>query len=319
MQVAARAQRISGLTRVDLDSRVTVPEGSSTMVAFDQRTGRSRGDFPLSAGRGRPGLRVESLPRSSFFAMAPTTCSSRGRSVSTREGASSVRRCRKRSERARASRSPSRSSLRSCSPPVVPTAVRRCGSFGSCGGFWKWRASTGWRPSGSCEAPPKVSPIGYWYAIPGRERVTSSSSRPRAPRISMGAYLVPIEVPKGAGKASVTVVEETPSKLSLSIWDQRAPKLLDRLARGLGPRREDASAAPANRRSAAGDRPHRHRDRRLPTPAGGARPASPGNQAQLGGDQERLEGDRATQEAEPSPRRVHPRGRRDGSQDRRAG
>src|SRR6185436_10251729 len=43
------------------------------------------------------------------------------------------------------------------------------------------------------------------------------------------AYFVPIDVPAGAKEASVTVVEQTPSRMSLSIWDGSAVQFLDTL------------------------------------------------------------------------------------------
>ena len=43
------------------------------------------------------------------------------------------------------------------------------------------------------------------------------------------AYFVPIDVAAGAKEASVTVVEQTPSRMSLSIWDGSAVQFLDTL------------------------------------------------------------------------------------------
>jgi hypothetical protein len=54
-------------------------------------------------------------------------------------------------------------------------------------------------------------------------------SRPAETEDLQGAYLIPVVVPKGRREGSVEVVEQTPSKLQLSIWDTRSVKLLDTL------------------------------------------------------------------------------------------
>jgi hypothetical protein len=61
--------------------------------------------------------------------------------------------------------------------------------------------------------------------------------RPEGTEDLLDAYLVPLKVAPGALKGSVEVVEQTPSRMQLEIWDERAPGLLEKLmlSTNLGP------------------------------------------------------------------------------------
>ncbi|MFW5740214.1 MAG: hypothetical protein ACOC1F_07595, partial [Myxococcota bacterium] len=51
--------------------------------------------------------------------------------------------------------------------------------------------------------------------------------RPADTEDLQGAYLIPIQVPKGKREGELKVVEQTPSRMQLSIWDRRSLELLD--------------------------------------------------------------------------------------------
>ena len=53
--------------------------------------------------------------------------------------------------------------------------------------------------------------------------------RPPGTEDLAGGYLVPVSIRAGAVDGSVTVVEQTPSRISLAIWDTRALPLLETL------------------------------------------------------------------------------------------
>ncbi len=53
--------------------------------------------------------------------------------------------------------------------------------------------------------------------------------RPEGTEDLPGAYLVPLKVPAGKLKAQIELVEQTPARTTLSIWDGRAVPLLQRL------------------------------------------------------------------------------------------
>ena len=86
----ASAQRIAGLTRFDLPARVTLPDGSATMVPLVNQLVSGEQVFLY-----RPAARVRATSgtRTAWCASAttPISCSSRGRSASTPRAASSAR------------------------------------------------------------------------------------------------------------------------------------------------------------------------------------------------------------------------------------
>jgi hypothetical protein len=55
------------------------------------------------------------------------------------------------------------------------------------------------------------------------------TERPEGTEDLPGAYLVPVSVPSGKTEGSVTLVEQTPSRTTVSIWDGRAVKLMETL------------------------------------------------------------------------------------------
>jgi len=61
---------------------------------------------------------------------------------------------------------------------------------------------------------------GYNYELVGRPAETEDLN---------GAYLIPVKVPAGKREAELQVIEQTPSRMQLSIWDSRSVKLLDTL------------------------------------------------------------------------------------------
>jgi hypothetical protein len=55
------------------------------------------------------------------------------------------------------------------------------------------------------------------------------AQRPAGTEDLEGAYLIPVPVTAGKSEATLTVIEQTPSRTQLTIWDGRIPLLFDQL------------------------------------------------------------------------------------------
>jgi hypothetical protein len=60
-------------------------------------------------------------------------------------------------------------------------------------------------------------------------RVHELEQRPEGTEDVDDGYLVPLTVDKGGNRAEMTLVERTPSRTKLSVWEKRSPKLLNTL------------------------------------------------------------------------------------------
>jgi hypothetical protein len=147
----------------------------------------------------------------------------------------------------------------------------------------------------------KGQPIGAGFTVlvrhPSRAAATRSSSKIDGAEELPDAYLIPVKVaaePDDRGK--LEVVEQTPSNTTLTIWDGRVPELFDMVLKL--PNLDAATRArSAADRAAPGDRAHRHRDRGPAAPADRARPAGGRDPREPRGDQEGPAGRRAARAA----------------------
>src|SRR5690606_22432568 len=86
------------------------------------------------------------------------------------------------------------------------------------------RIETTWHVKGRSKEGFRVlvrhAKAGWYYAL---------EESPEGTEILPDAYLVPVAVGQGKTEGRATVVEQTPSRLTLTIWDSRMPALLDKL------------------------------------------------------------------------------------------
>jgi hypothetical protein len=230
-QATARARAVSGLSRYDLGERVTVPNGSSTMVGIINESVEAEETFlyrPGGAGVGYESnpYRVVRFKNSTPFVLEPGPISIYAGGSFVGEGLSEA-----------VGTNTSATIPFAVEPNVLVTSkVARSGDQmrllrivrGVLEVESYSRTETTWTAKGQKSASgfkvlvrhPKA---GWNYAItqppPGTEELSDG-------------YLVPVVIAAGKSEASVEVVEQTPSRTSLSIWDGRAPGLLEQLMVG---------------------------------------------------------------------------------------
>ncbi len=224
-QADAKAERVSGLTRFDLGQRVTVPDGSATMVALVNQTVQGEQLFLFRPGGSGAGFehnpyRVVRFKNSTDFALEPGPISIYAKGSFVGEGLSEL--------------------VASNATATIPFAVEPRIIVSSredysdeeiklvkivrgvleIQTFVKY--STVWKVKGM------KTPEGYRVMVrhPRRggkyELVKPKEKVEQLP----DAYLVPVAVSPNRSEAEVTVVEQTPRRSTITIWDSRAPHLL---------------------------------------------------------------------------------------------
>ena len=224
---ATRSQRIAGLTRVDLSDPVTVPDGTSTMVALINESVAAEQTFlfkPGGAGYGyeQNPYRVLRFTNSTAYVLEPGPISIYSGGSFVGEGLS---------EAVGAGTSVtipfaveagiSVSSTRTTGQEMNLTRIVR----GVLEVETYYQTTTTWEVRGPAKAG------GYTVLI--RQPQTGSNyslaKRPEGTEDLEGAWLIPVTLAGQARTGSVEVVEQTPSTTKLEIWDPQAPALLDKL------------------------------------------------------------------------------------------
>ena len=224
----ARATAVSGLTRFDLGSRVTVPDGSSTMVAIINHPVEAEETFlfkPGGAGTGYDAnpYRVVRFRNTTPFVLESGPISIYAGGSFVGEGLSEV----------------VGTGTSATVPFAVETGILVSSKTERSGDEMRLlrivrgvlevesyaRTSTTWTVKSQTKADGFQVLIRHPKAGWNYELV----KRPTGTEDLVGAYLIPVQVPKAKREASLEVVEQTPSKLQLSIWDTRSVKLLDTL------------------------------------------------------------------------------------------
>lgn len=220
----ARAQQISGLTHFSLKDVVTVPNGTSTMVALINEPVQAEETFlyrPGGAGIGyemNP-YRVIRFKNTTPFVLEPGPISIYKQGSFVGEGL------------AEAIGSQSSATIPFAVEPeiIVSSQVQHRGdemrltkiSRGVLEIESFQQTKTQWNIQGQKQGPFKVL---IRHPKQGSNYVLKE--RPDATEDLPDAYLVPILVAPAKTKASIEVIEQTPSVFSITIWDQRAPDLL---------------------------------------------------------------------------------------------
>ncbi|MEX1362021.1 MAG: DUF4139 domain-containing protein [Nannocystaceae bacterium] len=224
----ARAKQVSGMTRYDLGERVTVPNGSATMVAILNQTVAAEQTFlyrPGGAGIGYDAnpYRVVRFKNSTPFVLEPGPISIYSGDSFVGEGLSEA-----------VSTGTSATIPFAVEPSIMVSSrsqysgdemhllkisrgVLEVESFS--------RTTTTWSVKGKkAEEPYTVlvrhSKAGWNYDL---------VDPPEGTEVLPDGYLVPVAVPKGRTEGSTALVEQTPSTTTISIWDGRALGLLETL------------------------------------------------------------------------------------------
>ena len=224
----ARAKQVSGMTRYDLGEKVTVPNGSSTMVAILNQEVQAEQTFlyrPGCAGIGYDAnpYRVVRFKNSSPFVLEPGPISIYSGNSFVGEGLSEA-----------VSTNTSATIPFAVEPSILVSSstqysgdemhllkisrgVLEVESFS--------RTTTTWSVKGKLADEPYTVLVRHTKAGWNYELVQP----PEGTEILPDAYLIPVGVPKGKTEGSTKVVEQTPSTTTLSIWDGRALGLLEQL------------------------------------------------------------------------------------------
>jgi hypothetical protein len=224
---SSRSQRISGLTRVDLQDPVTVPDGTSTMVALINETVAAEETFlfkPGGAGYGYEAnpYRVVRFQNSTPYVMEPGPIaiysggSFVGEGLSEAVGAGTSVTIPFAVETEIMVTSATQYSGQEMTLTRIVRGVLEVESF--------YQTTTTWDVRGPAK-PEK-------YKVLIRQPQTGSNyelaQRPPGTEDLEGAWLIPIELAANERAATLKVVEQTPSKISLAIWDQQAVSLLEK-------------------------------------------------------------------------------------------
>ncbi|MEM7155527.1 MAG: DUF4139 domain-containing protein [Myxococcota bacterium] len=227
-QANARAKQVSGMTRYDLGERVSVPNGSSTMVAILNQDVKAEQTFlyrPGGAGVGYDAnpYRVVRFTNSTPFVLEPGPISIYAGDSFVGEGLSEA-----------VSTNTSATIPFAVEPSILVSSstqysgdemhllkiargVLEVESFS--------RTTTTWSVKGRKADEPyavlvRHSKAGWNYDL---------VEPPEGTEVLADGYLVPVKVAKGRTEGSAVVVEQTPSTTTISIWDGRALGLLETL------------------------------------------------------------------------------------------
>ncbi|MCY1012955.1 DUF4139 domain-containing protein [Nannocystis pusilla] len=229
-QASARAKSVSGLTRFDLDARVTVPDGSSTMVAIVNQDVAAEQTFlfrPGGAGTGyeQNPYRVVRFKNTTPFVLEPGPIaiyaggSFVGEGLSEAVGTQTSTTIPFAVEPSLMVSSQAQYSGEDMHILKIVRGVLEVENF--------QRVATTWTVKG------QPDPKGYSVLIrhPKQGGAYALKSKIEGLEELPDAYLVPVKVTGNAIEGKVEVVEQTPSHAVITIWDGRAPQLLDALLR----------------------------------------------------------------------------------------
>lgn len=224
----ARAHRVAGLTRFDLPERVTLPDGSATMVALINQEVRGEQVFvyrPGGSGQGyeQNPYRVVRFENDTDFVLEPGPISIYaggsfvGEGLSEAIGSREVATIPFAVEPSISVRSRAENEGDEVRTVKLARGVLEVESF--------HRVTTVWTAS--------VQPSASAQRVLIRHPRRGGSYELVAPATGVedlkDAYFVPLVVEAHAREASVSVVEQTPKRAQVSIWDGAAIALLDTL------------------------------------------------------------------------------------------
>ncbi|MDJ0764790.1 MAG: DUF4139 domain-containing protein [Myxococcota bacterium] len=222
------SKQVAGLTQFDLENRVTLPDGSATMVALINQKIQGEQTFLYRPGGSGSGYeynpyRVVRFNNDTEFVLEPGPISIYAGGSFVGEGLSEAVAAKANATipfaveprivvRSQISRSSGETKLLKVVAGVLHTE-----SFN--------RVETTWKVTGMKQNTP--------YKVLIRHPRQGSNYDLFKPKENVetltDAYFIPIRVGANKTKASVNVIEQTPSRTTLSIWDGQAVGLLDTL------------------------------------------------------------------------------------------
>ena len=227
MEARTRAASISGLTRYDLEENLTVPDGTSTMVAIINAKVEGEETFlfrPGGAGQGYEAnpYRVIRFKNSTPFALesGPISIYSGGSFVG--EGISE----------------PVSAGVAVTIPFAVESSLLVASSLQYGGDEMRLvkivrgvmeienfsRRQTTWEITSQ---QPRTTETTLYVRHPKAGGSFTLVPRPTGTEDLPDAYLIPIKLAAGAVTSKLEVIEQTPSRSTLSIWDTRSLMLLE--------------------------------------------------------------------------------------------
>ncbi len=224
----ARAATVSGQTRFDIDQKVTVPDGTSTMVAIVNADVQGEETFlfrPGGAGFGYEAnpYRVVRFRNTTPFVLEPGPISIFaggsfvGEGLSEAVGAGSSATIPFAVETGVMVTSTSKNDREEMRLIKMSRGILEVEQFARRATTYTVKAQTMDSGFDLLVRHPKS---GWNYSL---------AERPEGTEDLPDAYLVKVAVPAGKRDGSLTVVEQTPSKSSISIWDKPALGLLEKL------------------------------------------------------------------------------------------
>jgi hypothetical protein len=227
MQATTQAAMISGLSRYDLGERLTVPDGTSTMVAIINQQVEGEETFLFKPGGGGPGYeanpyRVIRFKNSTPFALesGPISIYSGGSFVG--EGISepvsagvavTIPFAVEASFLVASRQQHSGDELRLVK---IVRGVMEIENFS--------RRITTWEIKSQQPRPAETT---LYVRHPRLGGAYELAPRPPGTEDLPDAYLIPIKLPGQATETRLDVVEQTPARAALSIWDTRSLPLLE--------------------------------------------------------------------------------------------
>ncbi|MEY4579415.1 MAG: hypothetical protein RL701_4118 [Pseudomonadota bacterium] len=225
---AASAKRVAGLTRFDIADAVTLPDGSASMVQLVNQWVPGEQTFLYRPGGSGQGYelnpyRVVRFENTTDFVLEPGPISIYSGGSFVGEGLSEAIASRDRATIPFAAdpsisvRSRSESSNAGVKLEKIVRGVLEVQSF--------QRVQTTW----TIESRPEKAVRRVLVRQPRAAGSYQLVDPPKDTESLPEAYIIPIVLAPEQAKASLEVVEQTPAKLTLEIWDEQAPELLRQL------------------------------------------------------------------------------------------
>jgi len=226
-QAQARASQASGLTSYDINQRVTVPDGSSTMVAIVNQAVQGQEAFLFDPrGGGGSGyeqnpFRVVRFKNSSPFMLEPGPISIYSGGSFVGEGISQVVGA---GASATIPFAVEPGIMVTKETPSVPQELKLLKIVRGTIHVERFhQLKTIWKAKSQKQDGFKLLIRHPRYSLGYQLR-----DRPEGTEDVTGAYLIPVTVPKGSKTASIELVEQTPTKTRIGIWDHGVLPMLQR-------------------------------------------------------------------------------------------
>jgi hypothetical protein len=224
----ASAKTVAGLTRFDIGERVTLPDGSASMVQLVNQLVPGEQTFLYKPGGSGQGYeynpyRVIRFQNATDFVLEPGPISIYAGGSFVGEGLSEAIASHDRAtipfaaEPSISVHSSTESSGDALKISKIVRGVMEVESF--------HRITTTW----TVQAKP--SKTGLWVLVrqPRASDAYKLIDPPKETETLADGYFVPILVAPDQASATLSVVEQTPSKITLDVWDDKAPELLQQL------------------------------------------------------------------------------------------